>query len=124
MWSEFASFINYKREAVNPKSIESQPSVGEHWDSFAAFACLDKFLFREKMLFACVVGDTTIELFDSKLEGIPMDAVLTEPPSEITFTEPAAQCQRISTDTLRKRKTVNPLTNVFACSYSWMLEPL
>ena len=112
MWSECANFINYKREAINPKSTDSHSSVGEQWDSFAAFACIDKFLFREKMLLACVVGDDTINSFEGSLEDVPMDGVLTKLPSEMTLTEPAAQCERISTDTLRKRKTVNPLTNV------------
>ena len=51
LWSECANFINYKSEAINPKSAESTSSNLDQWDSFAAFACLDKFLFREKMLY-------------------------------------------------------------------------
>ena len=112
MWSELANFIDYKRVTLNPKSIDTQPAVGEPWDSSAAFACIDKFPFREKMLFACVVGDDTINSFESTLEEFPLDGVLTQLPSEVTLTEAAANCERISTDALRKIKTVNPLTNV------------
>ena len=41
-----------------------------------------------------------------------LDGVLTQLPTELTLTEAAANCERISTDALRKSKTVNPLTNV------------
>ena len=69
-------------------------------------------VFREKMLFACVVGDDTISSFESNLDEFPLDGVLTQLPPELTLTEAAANCERISTDALRKSKTVNPLTNV------------
>ena len=86
MWSECANFINYKREAINPKSIDTAPSIGEQWDASAAFACIDKFLFREKMLFACVVGDDTINsLIEEVLDDVPMDGELTKLPSEIAL---------------------------------------
>ena len=112
MWSEIANFIDYRRVTINPTSIDTTTNVGEPWDSSAAFACIDKFLFREKMLFACVVGDDTISSFESNLDEFPLDGVLTQLPTELTLTEAAANCERISTDALRKSKTVNPLTNV------------
>ena len=112
MWSELANFIDYKRVTINPTSIDTTAVAGEPWDSSAAFACIDKFLFREKMLFACVVGDDTISSFESNLDEFPLDGVLTQLPTELSLTEAAANCERISTDALRKSKTVNPLTNV------------
>ena len=112
MWSEIANFIDYRRVTINPTSIDTTINAGEPWDSSAAFACIDKFLFREKMLFACVVGDDTISSFESNLDELPLDGVLTQLPTELTLTEAAINCERISTDALRKRKTVNPLTNV------------
>ena len=110
--AELANFIDYKRVTINPTSIDTPAIAGEPWDSSAAFACIDKFLFREKMLFACVVGDDTISSFESNLDEFPLDGVLTQLPPELTLTEAAANCERISTDALRKSKTVNPLTNV------------
>ena len=112
MWSDIANFIDYRRVTINPTAIDTTTNAGEPWASSAAFACIDKFLFREKMLFACVVGDDTISSFESNLDEFPLDGVLTQPPTELTLTEAAANCERISTDALRKSKTVNPLTNV------------
>ena len=137
MWSECSNFIDYNMNAVNPKSIENPSSDGDCWDNNAAFACLDKFLFREKMLYAaCVVGDRTIAELEGRLEQFVMDDVLAEPPSELRFTKPAEHCPRIPidltclqpsaahalksttvegaslVDTLSKKKTANPLANV------------
>lgn len=44
----------------------------EQWNRNAAFSCLDKALFREKMLYACVVGDTTIAEMENALSGVAM----------------------------------------------------
>lgn len=99
MWSECSNFIDYNMNAVNPKSIENPSSDGDCWDNNPAFACLDKFLFREKMLYAaCVVGDLTIAELEGRLEQFVMDDVLAEPPSELRFTKPAEHCPRIPID--------------------------
>ena len=99
MWSECSNFIDYNMNAVNPKSIENPSSDGDCWDNNAAFACLDKFLFRENMLYAaCVVGDLTIAELEGRLEQFVMDDVLAEPPSELRFTKPAEHCPRIPID--------------------------
>ena len=101
-----------KIKASNPKSMGNASSEGERWDWFAAYACLDKFLFSGKMLYACVVGDSTIVELENVLEPIAMDGVLTELPPDVRFTNPAEQCERIPIETLRRRRIVNPLSNV------------
>lgn len=55
------------------------------------------------MLYACVVGDSTLVDLEGKLEPFAMDDVLAEPPSEVGFTNPAEHCPRIPIETLRKR---------------------
>lgn len=62
------------------------------------------------MLYACIVGDETIgQLLEKKLEDIKMDADLAGPPAEVGFVKPAEHYERIPTDVLGRRKTVNPL---------------
>ena len=64
------------------------------------------------MLYACVVSDSTIEKIEEGLEGIPLDAVLAEPPSELSFVGPIEECERIPIERLRKNRTVNPMTDM------------
>ena len=111
-WSERATFTNYKREAINPRVSFPTASNEDQWDSFAAFACMEKFLFREKMLFACTVGDQTIDNFETSLENVPIGDVVSGSLPEVSFQEPPDQCERISVDDLRKFRTMNPLVDV------------
>ena len=60
MWLECLNFTDAKFHAMNPKLIKPPDDADGQWNRNAAFACLDKALFREKMLYACVVGDTAI----------------------------------------------------------------
>ena len=84
-WSECSNFIDGNFRTIRPTSSNPEPVENKDWDVNAAFACVDKFLFREKMLYACVVSDSTIEEIELNLSEIPLDAVLAEPPSEFSF---------------------------------------
>ena len=53
-WSECSNFIDGNLRTINPVSRDHPSKEGERWDYNAAFACVDKFLFREKMLYACI----------------------------------------------------------------------
>ena len=54
-WSECSNFIDCNFKVIKPVPLNLVPVTDEHWDYNAAFACVDKFLFGEKMLYACVV---------------------------------------------------------------------
>ena len=109
MWCECAIFTDGNLNALNPKTIDFFQDNDEQWNRNAAFACLDKILFREKMLYACVVGDTTLEEIENTLSEVMTDAVLSEPPPEISFVKSADVRERIPIEKLRKMKTVSPL---------------
>lgn len=79
MWSDCSNFIDHSMNAVNPKSAENTSSDVDSWDNKAAFACLDKFLFSEKMSCAFVVENLTISELEGRLEQFATDDVLAEP---------------------------------------------
>ena len=111
MWVECSNFSDAKFHAVNPKTTNPIVDADDQWNRNAAFACLDKALFREKMLYACVVGDSTITDMEKALGSRTMAEVLSEPPPELQFVSPAKNCERIPIDKLRKMKTTSPLLN-------------
>ena len=111
MWVECSNFTDAKFHAVNPKTTNPIVDADDQWNRNAAFACLDKALFREKMLYACVVGDSTITDMEKALGSRTMAEVLSEPPPELQFVSPAKNCERIPIDKLRKMKTTSPLLN-------------
>lgn len=49
-WSECSNFTDGNFKVINPSSVENPIPEGDRWDFNAAFACIDKFLSREKML--------------------------------------------------------------------------
>lgn len=110
-WSECSNFIDSNLRTIRPKPVRPAVDGNDQWDDNAAFACMDKFLFRKKMLYACIVSDSTIETITDSLEHIPHDAVLAEPPSELSFVVFEAH-ERIPIDRLRKNRTANPMTNL------------
>lgn len=81
----------------------------EQWNRNAAFACLEKAFFLEKMLYACVVGGSTLEELENTLSEVMTDAVLSEPPPEILVVKPAEVRERIRVEKLWEMKTVSPL---------------
>ena len=111
MWIECSNFTDAMFHAVNPKTTNPIVDADDQWSRNAAFACLDKALFREKMLYACVVGDSTITDMEKALGSRTMAEVLSEPPPELQFVSPAKNCERIPIDKLRKMKTTSPLLN-------------
>ena len=111
MWLECSNFTDAKLHAMNPKTTKPTGDADDQWNRNAAFACLDKALFREKMLYACVVGDTMITDMENKLHNVVMADVLSEPPPEVQFVSPAKNSERIPIDKLRKMKTTSPLLN-------------
>ena len=111
MWLECSNFTDAKFRAMNPKLLKPPDDADDQWNRNAAFACLDKALFREKMLYACVVGDTTITEMEKALHNVVMQNVLSEPPPELQFVNPAKNCERIPIDKLRKMKITSPLLN-------------
>ena len=111
MWLACANFTDAKLHAMNPKVLKPPEDADDQWNRNAAFSCLDKALFREKMLYACVVGDKTITDMENALHKMVMSDVLTEPPPEVQFVSPARNSERIPIDKLRKMKTTSPLLN-------------
>ena len=111
-WSECSNFIDGNLRAIRPTSSNPEPVENKDWDFNAAFACVDKFLFREKMLYACVVSDSTIEEIELNLSEIPLDAVLAEPPSEFSFVGPIQECDRIPIERLRRNRTADTMTDI------------
>lgn len=67
MWSECSNFIDHNMNVIRPTPVDKSTAEVDDWDANAAFACLDKFQFREKMLYACIVGDETIGQLEEKL---------------------------------------------------------
>ena len=59
-----------------------------------------------------IVSDSTIEEIENSLDGIPLDAVLAEPPSEFSFVGPIQECERIPIERLRKNRTANTMTDM------------
>ena len=112
MWSELSNFIDHKLCVVKPMTVEQVTSCDDNWEINAAFSCLDKFLFREKMLYACIIGDETINQLEEQVRGVQMSAELTGQPPEVGFVKPAEHYERVPTDVLRVRKTVNPMSFV------------
>ena len=111
MWVECSNFTDVKFHACNPKTLKPSTDGSEQWNRNTAFSCLDKSLFREKMLYACVVGDSTITEMENAFSSVAMDAVLSEPPPEVRFVSPAEKCERIPIEKLRKMRTISPLLN-------------
>ena len=50
MWTECSNFIDQNMNTIKPTPVSKPDTEADDWDLNAAFACLDKFLFREKML--------------------------------------------------------------------------
>ena len=112
MWSELSNFIDHKFCVIKPVAVNPVPQCDDNWEIKAAFSCIDKFLFREKMLFACIIGDETIHQLEEQVRNVQMNAGLTEQPPEVGFVQPADHYERIPTDVLRVRKTMNPMSFV------------
>ena len=112
MWSELSNFIDHRMFAIKPEALEQVPLCDENWEINAAFACIDKFLFREKMLFACTIGDETINQLEEQVKNIQLNEELARQPPEVGFVKPAEPHERMPTDVLRTRKTVNPMAFV------------
>ena len=112
MWSELSNFIDHRMYAIKPEAVEQVPMCDENWEINAAFACIDKFLFREKMLFACTIGDETINQLEEQVNDIQLNEELARQPPEVGFVKPAEPHERMPTDVLRTRKTVNPMAFV------------
>ena len=112
MWSELSNFIDHRMLAIKPEALEQVPLCDENWEINAAFACIDKFLFREKMLFACTIGDETIIQPEEQVKNIQLNEELARQPPEVGFVKPAEPHERMPTDVLRTRKTVNPMAFV------------
>ena len=89
MWLKCSNFTDAKFHAMNPKMVKPIDDADDQWNRNAAFACLDKALFREKMLYACVVDDSTITEMENKLHNLVMMDVLSEPPPDVQFVSPA-----------------------------------
>ena len=113
MWSELSNLIDHRMFATKPVALEQVSLCDENWEINAAFACIDKFLFREKMLFACTIGDETINQLEEQVKNIQLNEELaTRQPPEVGFVKPAEPHERMPTDVLRTRKTVNPMSFV------------
>ena len=52
-WSECSNFIDGNFRTTRPTSSNPEPVENKDWDVNAAFACVDKFLFREKTVCVC-----------------------------------------------------------------------
>ena len=111
MWLECSNFTDAMFRAMNPKLLKPTGDADDQWNRNAAFACLDKALFREKMLYACVVGDNTVTEMEKALHNVVMQEVLSEPPADMQFVNPAKNCERIPIDKLRKMKITSTLLN-------------
>ena len=111
MWLECSNFTDAMFRAMNPKLLKPTGDGDDQWNRNAAFACLDKALFREKMLYACVVGDNTVTEMEKALHNVVMQEVLSEPPADMQFVNPAKNCERIPIDKLRKMKITSTLLN-------------
>ncbi len=79
MWSECSNFTDANLKALNPNIANPTTDADSQWNRNAAFSCLDKFLFREKMLYACAVGDATIMEMEKALSDVAMDWTLCSP---------------------------------------------
>ena len=111
MWLECSNFTDAMFRAMSPKLLKPTGDVDDQWNRNAAFACLDKALFREKMLYACVVGDNTVTEMEKALHNVVMQEVLSEPPADMQFVNPAKNRERIPIDKLRKMKITSTLLN-------------
>ena len=112
MWSEVSNFIDHRMYAIKPLTVEQVPVCDENWEINAAFSCIDKFLFREKMLFACTTGDETINQLEEQIKSVQLSEELAGQPPEVGFVKPAEPYERVPTDVLRVRKTMNPMSFV------------
>jgi len=72
MWSEVSNFIDHRMYAIKPVAVEQVPVCDDNWEINAAFSCIDKFLFREKMLFACTIGDETINQLEEQIKSVQL----------------------------------------------------
>ena len=63
------------------------------------------------MLYACVVGDNTVTEMEKALHNVVMQEVLSEPPADMQFVNPAKNRERIPIDKLRKMKITSTLLN-------------
>ena len=64
------------------------------------------------MLFACTIGDETINQLEEQVKNIQLNEELARQPPEVGFVKPAEPHERMPTDVLRTRKTVNPMSFV------------
>ena len=112
MWSEVSNFIDHRMYAIKPVTVEQVPMCDDNWEINAAFSCVDKFLFREKMLFACTIGDETINQLEEQIKNVQLNEELAGQPPEVGFVKPAEPYERVPTDVLRIRKTMNPMSFV------------
>ena len=111
MWLECSNFTDAMFRAMSPKLLKPAGDADDQWNRNAAFAILDKALFHEKMLYACVVGDNTVTEMEKALHNVVMQDVLSEPPADMQFVNPAKNRERIPIDKLRKMKITSTLLN-------------